>query len=137
MYRKISMVKCDLNKITTILWSQHKKINHLCIVYICTLYIRMLKCKIPWVLSLESSDLVILSCLQSSELISWSFVEYVHKVLRKTNDSNLPKKKIICFNDSPSKMIKNAFYFLLKLFLFSRYLIFFLTFWACRKKRFD
>ena len=29
------------------------------------------------------------------------------------------KKKIICFNDSPSKMIKNAFYFILKvLFVF-------------------
>ena len=30
-------------------------------------------------------------------------------------DSHLPKKKIIiCFNDSPSKMMKNAFYFILK-----------------------
>ena len=31
------------------------------------------------------------------------------------SDSNLPKKNFfICFNGSPSKMIKNAFYFILK-----------------------
>ena len=30
------------------------------------------------------------------------------------SDSHLAKKKIICFNDSPSKMMKNAFYFILK-----------------------
>ena len=29
-------------------------------------------------------------------------------------DSHLPKKIIICFNDSPSKIMKNAFYFILK-----------------------
>ena len=28
--------------------------------------------------------------------------------------SHLPKKIFICFNDSPSKMMKNAFYFILK-----------------------
>ena len=30
------------------------------------------------------------------------------------SDSHLPKKIFICFNDSPSKMIKNVFYFILK-----------------------
>ena len=30
------------------------------------------------------------------------------------SDSHLPKKFFICFNDSPSKMIKNVFYFILK-----------------------
>ena len=31
------------------------------------------------------------------------------------SDSHLPKKGFfICFNDSPSKMMKNAFYFILK-----------------------
>ena len=31
------------------------------------------------------------------------------------SDSHLPKKLfIICFNDSPSKMMKNAFYLILK-----------------------
>ena len=30
------------------------------------------------------------------------------------SNSHLPKKKIICFNDSPSKIRKNAFYFILK-----------------------
>ena len=40
------------------------------------------------------------------------------------SDSYLTKLFIfICFNDSPSKMMKNAFYFTLKpLFFFSRYL---------------
>ena len=32
------------------------------------------------------------------------------------SDSDLPKK-IICFNDSPSKMMKDAFYFILKALL--------------------
>ena len=37
------------------------------------------------------------------------------------SDSRLPKKILfICFSDSPPKMMKNAFYFIL-------------TFWACRK----
>ena len=39
------------------------------------------------------------------------------------------KKFFIFFNASPSKMMKNAFYFILK-FLFD---FFVLTFWACRK----
>ena len=40
----------------------------------------------------------------------------LNRVLK--SDSHLPKK-IICFNDSPSKMIENAFYFILKvLFVF-------------------
>ena len=31
------------------------------------------------------------------------------------SDSHLPKKTLfICFNDGPSKMMKNAFYFILK-----------------------
>ena len=39
------------------------------------------------------------------------------------------KNFFIFFNASPSKMMKNAFYFILK-FLFD---FFVLTFWACRK----
>ena len=30
------------------------------------------------------------------------------------SDSHLPKKFFVCFNDSPSKVMKNAFYFILK-----------------------
>ena len=30
------------------------------------------------------------------------------------SDSHLPKKDFICFNGSPSKMMKNTFYFILK-----------------------
>ena len=37
------------------------------------------------------------------------------KKFRLKPDSHLPKKIIfICFNESPSKMMKNAFYFILK-----------------------
>ena len=45
-------------------------------------------------------------------------------------DSHLPKKNLfICFNDSPSKMMKNAFYFILKaLFVLKIFKFFFLTF---------
>ena len=43
------------------------------------------------------------------------------------------KKLFVCFNDSPSKMMKNAFYLILKaLFILKRYLNFVLTFWASR-----
>ena len=39
------------------------------------------------------------------------------------------KKYFICFNESPLKMMKNAFYFILKTpFVLSRYLIFYLLF---------
>ena len=43
------------------------------------------------------------------------------------SDSNLPKKCYICFNDSPSKMMKNAFYFILKAFFVHK--IFKFLFW--------
>ena len=47
----------------------------------------------------------------------------------------------IYFNDSPSKMMKNTFYlilkdlFVIKIFSLSRYLIFVLTLWSCRENR--
>ena len=49
-----------------------------------------------------------------------------------------PSKKIcfICFNDRPSKMRKILFTSYQKLFSFSRYLDFCLTFWPCRKNGF-
>ena len=52
-----------------------------------------------------------------------------------------PSKKIkhfICFNDSPSKMMKNASYFILKaLSSISRFLTFCLYFLGMQKKRLD
>ena len=37
------------------------------------------------------------------------------RLIKLKSDSHLPKKTLfICFNDSPSKMMKNAFYFILK-----------------------
>ena len=51
-----------------------------------------------------------------------------------------PSKKIffICFNDSASKMVKNAFYFILKFFLFISLFVlkifkFLACFWVCSK----
>ena len=50
------------------------------------------------------------------------------------SESHLPKKNcVICFIESPLKMVKNAFYFILKLLSFSRYLSFCHDFWSCRK----
>ena len=45
-----------------------------------------------------------------------------------------PSKKIIFiyFNDSPLKIIKKAFYFILKALF-----VFILTFWACRQNRLE
>ena len=44
------------------------------------------------------------------------------------------KKKIICFSDSPSKKMKNPFYFILKaLSVLKRFKFLVLTFWECRK----
>ena len=49
-----------------------------------------------------------------------------------------PKKNlIIYFNDILSKMMKNAFYFILKALLFSRYLNFCLDFLGMLRKRLD
>ena len=49
----------------------------------------------------------------------------------KTNEEKIievglsPKKHcVICFNESPSKMMRNAFYFIIKAFSLSRYLNF-------------
>ena len=54
------------------------------------------------------------------------------------SDSHLPKNVfIICFNESPSNIMKNAFYFILKLFLFSRYFSFCLDFLEMQRKRLD
>ena len=40
--------------------------------------------------------------------------QYIFKVLFKVGLSTSKKKIMICFNDSPSKMMKIAFYFILK-----------------------
>ena len=50
-------------------------------------------------------------------------------------DFHLRNNFFTCFNDSPSKMMKNDFYFILKVFSFPRYLNFYLDFWACKKNR--
>ena len=46
-----------------------------------------------------------------------------------------PSKKMcfIGFNESPLKILKNAFYFIVKAPFVLKYLNFFLTFWSCRK----
>ena len=51
------------------------------------------------------------------------------------SDSHPPKKIFfICFNESPLKMVKNAFYFILKgLFVLKMFKCLFWLFWSCRK----
>ena len=58
---------------------------------------------------------------------------------KSKSDSHLPKKKFffICFNDSPSKMIKNAFYFILKAIFILKVFRFFLDFLGIQNKRLD
>ena len=49
-----------------------------------------------------------------SQLIIF-YVEKSHLMKDLKSDFHLPRKNcFICFNDSPSKMMKNAFYFILK-----------------------
>ena len=54
---------------------------------------------------------------------------------RKFKVGPSPSKKFffICFNNSPSKIMKNAFYFILKALFVLKIFRFVLTFWACRK----
>ena len=52
-------------------------------------------------------------------------------------DSHLPKKIIICFNDSPSKIMKNALYFILKAIFVLKIFKFLSDFLAMQKKRLD
>ena len=47
--------------------------------------------------------------------------------------SHLPKKIFICFNNCPSKMMKNVFYFILKALFVLKIFKFLSTFWSCRK----
>ena len=51
----------------------------------------------------------------------------VTKILLKS-DSHLLKKKIICFNESPLKTMKNAFHFILNVLFVLKIFI-----WLCRK----
>ena len=58
-----------------------------------------------------------------------------HCALSLKLDPYLPKNFVICFIESPLKMIKNAFYFILKApFVFNilKFLSY-LNFWSCRK----
>ena len=43
--------------------------------------------------------------------------QYIRNPFILKADSHLPKRNF-CFNDSPSKMMKNAFYFILKALFF-------------------
>ena len=43
-------------------------------------------------------------------IVFW--LSYLFALVLKS-DSHLPKKFFICFNDNPSKIMKNAFYFIL------------------------
>ena len=51
--------------------------------------------------------------------------------------SHLPKKCVICFIENPLKIMKNAFYFILKALFFSRYLSFCHDILVMLEKRLD
>ena len=46
----------------------------------------------------------------------WTTMEFQFSSAKSwlKSDSHLPKKGVICFIESPLKMVKNAFYFILK-----------------------
>ena len=62
----------------------------------------------------------------------------IDKLWKSLNVGLSLSRKKICFNDNPSKMMKNAFNFILKyIFPFSRYLNFCLDFLVMQKKQLD
>ena len=66
------------------------------------------------------------------------FQKALNLVILKVGLSPSKKIYVICFIESPLKMMKNAFYFILKnLFSFSRYLSFCHDFSVMLKKRVD
>ena len=70
--------------------------------------------KLHFLCSVNGSSCLNSLAFQFSLLISFTLQILSHISLK--SGSHLPKKKIffICFNDSPSKRMKNAFYFILK-----------------------
>ena len=79
-------------------------------------------------------------CIKDLDSLKLIFTEPNIIWLNLKLDSHLPpprtkkKKKILWFNDSPSKMIKNVFLFHLKSFFRSQdTLTFILSFWTCKK----
>ena len=65
------------------------------------------------------------NCRESWEIFFATFIQKVTEIKCHENSRikmsrefkvglSLSKKKIICFNNSPSKMMKNSFYFILK-----------------------
>ena len=61
----------------------------------------------------------------------------IKKIWKNNITAGLPPSKKFCFiyyNERPLKMMKNAFYFILKaLFFLKIFKVFVLTFWSCRK----
>ena len=62
----------------------------------------------------------------------WSLILCNHWKSLKL-DSHLPKNYFICFNESPSEMVKNAFYFILKALLVLKMFKFCVDFFAMYK----
>ena len=78
------------------------------------------------------------SIISSKKSLSGNLILNPHGGYVKVGISPSKKMCIICFNESPTKMIKNnekCFLFHLKRFFCSQNVqIFVLTFWSCRKK---
>ena len=67
-------------------------------------------------------------------VITWK-TRNIRSLFPLQSDSHLLKKLFYLLRWKSFKMMKNASYLILKTLLFSRYLIFVLTFWSCRKNR--
>ena len=70
----------------------------------------------PGSLSQDSHKFLFLSHMKQSKLFTLKKKQILTwSITSLKSDSNLPKKNFfICFNDRPSKIMKNAFYFILK-----------------------
>ena len=63
----------------------------------------------------EKEIMSIIGNISSRKAVGPNFIpNLILKELK--SDSHPPKKLFICFNDRPSKIMKNAFYFILKAF---------------------
>ena len=75
----------------------------------------------------EKTQLIIMNQMNHLQKHKWS----------AKLDSYFPKKIVLCFNESPLEMMKNAFYFILKGLFFIKIFKCCLDFLAMYKKRLD
>ena len=111
---------------------EESKISHfpnLCPSYLNKVYITNSSCESQKCRYFEINHEVLINNM----LTKIQNLSFIHQVLKVGLSRS--KKTFICFNDSPSKMMKNAFFYLKSFFRSQDIQIFVLTFWKCRKNR--